>query len=295
MGRIGARLSGIELKLLRQLDAANAAVTLSNLRLASGHNITKPSDNPSGFVALNGLQYQLNSVTSAMANVTAASNVVSQAQLQIDKIRTQLDTIRSKALEDADHSLTAEERAANQEAIDAAIVEINRLSQTDIGGRRVLDGSADFQRSGVNSAQVTSVDVIRLINPSGQTVAGSVTTAAQRAELQYTGTGGNTVSATATVTLSGTRGSAEISFTAGEALIAARDRINDNSYLTSVTASLSGNVITLSSVDYGSEVSVSLQTSSGTFTVTGGAHIGSVIGPRGIATRHSECSRARLE
>ncbi len=45
MGRIGANISGIELKLLNRLAQADAAATLNSLRLASGKKIGSPRDN----------------------------------------------------------------------------------------------------------------------------------------------------------------------------------------------------------------------------------------------------------
>ncbi len=52
MGRIGARLSGIERTLLNRLAEANAAATINSLRLATGQKIHAPSHGPSAFLAL---------------------------------------------------------------------------------------------------------------------------------------------------------------------------------------------------------------------------------------------------
>ena len=84
---------------------------------------------------------------------------MSKTQLALDQIRANLDVIRTKALEDENQTLTANQRAANQAAIDAAIVEINRLAASDINGRRVLDGSANFRFSGLNPSQVADLRV----------------------------------------------------------------------------------------------------------------------------------------
>ena len=159
MGRIGAHLSGIERALLNSLAEANAAATINSLRLATGKNVNAPSDDPSAFLALSQIQGRLSTVTATMANVTAASSMVSQAQTTLDQIRTQLNTLRTELLKDEDGSLTAEQRAEAQANIDAAITEIESLAATEIDGRRLLDGSADYTVSGRNSSQVADLRV----------------------------------------------------------------------------------------------------------------------------------------
>lgn len=287
MGRIGANLSGIELRLLNKLAEANAAATLNALRLTTGAKINSPSDNPSGFIALSQFQSDLANVNSTLANINAASSLVSQVQLALDQVRTQLNTIRTKALADADQSLTADERAANQAAIDDAITEINRLAASDIAGRRLLDGSANFNIQGASNSQVRQVEVYSLGDSTGQTISGQVTTPAQRAVLTHTeGTG--LITADGTFTLSGDRGSSTISVETGDTLSEVADRINLESHLTGVTASVTGNDLKLSSINYGSQAEVEIDVTSGAFAVTGGNGDGTANGVDAVATINGE-------
>ncbi|MGA2796144.1 MAG: hypothetical protein ABSE63_01065 [Thermoguttaceae bacterium] len=71
MARIGSALTGIERRLLNSLALANAQVTLSSYRMATGHKIKGSSDDPSASVAL-----------SAIAGLT----VVNQQRLSIVKM-----------------------------------------------------------------------------------------------------------------------------------------------------------------------------------------------------------------
>ncbi|MHB1036453.1 MAG: flagellin [Pirellulales bacterium] len=282
MSRIGASLSGIERSLLNRLAEANAAVTLSALRVASGHKINHPSDNPSAFFALSNFQSESNTVTHTLANVTDASQMVGQAQLALDEVRVQLDTIRDLALADEDQALTPTQRAANQTAIDAAVTEINRLAGTDIGGRRVLDGSANFDFSGINSAQVFNLDV-SATGGATRTVSGTVSAAANQAQLTHTeGTG--LVAADATFLLSGDRGEVSLSVTTGETLATVAQRVNQESHRTGVTASVAGNDLRFTSIDYGSDAAVRIETTSGTFVITGGDADGTAHGTDAVAT-----------
>jgi flagellin-like hook-associated protein FlgL len=269
MSRIGARLSGLERTLLNRLAEANAAATINALRMATGQKINAPSDNPSAFMTLSLLQSRLTTVTAATANVTAASSMISQVQSTLDEIRTQLNTIRTELLQDEDGGLTSEERAEAQANIDAAIQQINDLVATHIEGRRLLDGSADFDISGRNSSQVRQLRVYSTVFGSTPMISGTVLAAATQAELLYTGSLGK-IADSATFTLSGARGSAEITVTKDEALGVAADRINDKSHLTGVTASVEGDELTLTSVEYGSRIEIAVEVTFGTFDVTGG-------------------------
>jgi len=284
MSRIGATLSGVERTLLNRLAEADAAVTINNLRLATGRKINRPADSPSGFVEIDRLESRLSGVGTTLTNVTNASGVVSTAQLALDGIRTQLQLIRTKAVEDEDQALSSTDRAANQAAIDAAIVEINRLAGSTTGaGRPLLDGSSNVQITGRNASQVFDLSVSSLGTGATETIDVNVTSAGTRSTLTYTGAGGQTTAA-ATITVTGNTGSASISVANAENLTDVRDRINLESHKTGVTAAVSGDTLTLNSVEFGTQATASVQVSSGTFTVTGADPDGIARGTDAVAT-----------
>jgi len=267
MGRIGASLNGIERTLLNRLAEANAAANLNALRLVTLRRINAPRDDPHAFVSLSQLETQRSLVASTLSNVTAASVRVSEAQLAIDQIRTQLETIRAMALEDQDQALTASQRAANQAAIDAAIEQIGLLATTESGGRRLLDGSADFFVDGLNAEQIEALEVYARGAAPAPTIAGAVSTAATQGSVTYTGASSQTTSA-ATFTLIGIRGSSVITVANAEPLAEVATRVNLDSHLTGVTASVAGDVLTFTSIDYGSRSGVAIVVDSGTFNTS---------------------------
>jgi flagellin len=267
IGRIGATISGVELRLLNQLNEANTAASLNALRLATGKKINSPADDPTAFINLSELESQRSLVTSTLANVTEASSIVSQVQLTLDQIRTQLDTIRAKAVEDEDQGLSASERTANQLAIDAAIDEIGALVNTTIDGRRVLDGSAHFEVSGVNNAQIDEVQVISLGANTSKTVSGTVTTAAQQAQYAHDDPDNDgRLDDAVSFNVTGSRGTVTITGVNNEFYTSLATKINLESHLTGVTASVSGDDLIFTSVEYGSRETVSVTVNSGTFT-----------------------------
>jgi flagellin-like hook-associated protein FlgL len=265
MGRIGASLSGFELKLLNRLQEANAAATLNALRLTTGKRINSPRDNPSTFTAIEQFNTQLSTVKAAMSNVTAASSIVSQAQLNLDNVRTQLNTIRTKLIENEDGSLTADQKLANQAAIDTAIAEINSLASAEAGGKRVLDGSADFIVTGVNNSQISSIRVSSRGPDSAPTIDGSVTGAGTQATHTHTESGG-TFSSAVTITLTGERGAASITIGSGDTVTQAVAAINAESHNTGVTAAVNGDDIDFTTVDYGTDAILKVEVVSGSFT-----------------------------
>jgi flagellin-like hook-associated protein FlgL len=284
MARIGLTLSGIERSLLNRLADANAAVTLSSLRMATGHKINYPRDDPSAFVALSSLQAQMSGVTAALSNVTAAGSMVTQTRSTLTQIRTQLNTARTELVKDESHSLSSAQRAECQAKIDAAIDQINTLSGATINGRRVLDGSADYTFLGRDYNQVTDLAVYAT-NAVNQAISGRVNTTATHAELAYTGDADNKVTANATFTLTGNRGSLVVTVTSGQLLSDVAATINNNSHKTGVTAAVDGDLhkLTFTTVDYGSSATIAVAVSSGTFSVTGGNGNGTANGANASA------------
>jgi len=284
MGRIRATLSGIERGLLNRLAEADAAATISHMRLATGQLIRFPRDDPAGFVRLSRLRSQWNLVNATMKNVAAAGSLITQGRIALGNIRTQLDAIRAELLKDEDRSLTSDQRLAAQATIDEAIAQIGRLATARIDGRPLLDGSANFRISGRHPGQVRQ---LRVYSTGGAavTVSGSVIEPATRAVLTHQGLSDNRVEQAATLVLTGNLGSVEIAVAAGESLDDVAARINDRSHKTGVTAAVDAEQHTLSllSVAYGLNARVAVAVSSGTFAVTGGNGDGTAQGTDVVA------------
>jgi hypothetical protein len=123
--------------------------------------------------------------------------------------------------------------------------------------------------SSVNPSQINNFQVVAAEPDSERTLSGSVTQTATVAELTYTGFIG-LVTNNANFTLTGNLGSAAITANALESLTTLRNRINLQSGVTGVVASVSGNTLTLSSSGVGSAATVAVTVNSGTFNTSGG-------------------------
>ncbi len=271
MSRIGTILSGTEFMLLNRLAKNQAAATLSALRLTSGHVINAPSDDPSGFVQLSGMQSRLALVQQSARNVTAATSIASQTQLKLDQIHTQISAIRTALLTDEDGSLTTDQRSTQQATIDAALATIDSLSSSDIGGRSLLAGAAAIRTSGRNASQVTSVSV--------SSAAGDMrTSSGSQAVLTYTGANGLTVD-NSNITILGKSGGLTINVATTDSLAEIAHKINGDTARTGVAAEAVGNNLYLRSTGASSQDWVRVVTNSGDdFAVTGATSGGKAFG-----------------
>jgi flagellin-like hook-associated protein FlgL len=277
--RIGATISGIELKLLNSIAESTAAANENAIRIATGQRVRSPSDDPATFVKIVKLEGRISKVQSAASRVDAASANAAQTQLTLDSIQTQLTAIRTALLTDEDQSLSSSQRDAKQAEIDTAIELINSLAATEIGGRSRLDGSTNFTISGKRDHQIQRLEVYSV---EENEIFGTVTTRAQRGTITYTGASGN-IQSNASFTLTGKQGSTAVTVTSGETLVAAAARINLDSHDTGVVAEVSNDTLTFRTVDYGENATIAVAVSSGTFAVAGGNGDGTAQGIDAIA------------
>lgn len=281
MARISTNLSGIERALLNRMAEASAAAAQSALRLATGKKINGPGDDPGAFVALSGLQSQMSLASAAMSNATAAEAIAAGAGTALAQIRYQLNDVIRYELENLD-PLHPEEAQAK---IDDAIAAINTLAATPIEGHRLLDGSASFVVSGLDSSQVRE---LRVYSTRGgeHAIEGTIATTAARAEQVYTGDADNKVTSNAAITVTGNLGSIELAVTAGQTLSEVSAAVNAKSHLTGVTASVdeAAHTLTFASVRYGTRARVEVTAAvPGTFDVSG-----SGFGSDAVATINGE-------
>ncbi len=146
MTRIGNYFSSVDLSAQNALNRAVNALAESSLRLSTLARINHGRDDPAGLIALEQLRAELTSLEAADSNAARAASTVDVADSALAQVGDLLNTIQGKLVESASEgTLSPEQRAANQAQIDAALEAIDRIgSSTSIGGRKLLDGSAEF-------------------------------------------------------------------------------------------------------------------------------------------------------
>ena len=136
------------------------------------------------------------------------------------------------------------------------------LSSIDLGSAAFVDLqplAAEQQTTvaGVSSAQLAQFAVSSFTAGASETLAGSLESAAQRAELVYHGASGN-IAGTASFRLQGERGAVDVTVTGGETLTAAAARINEATAATGVIATVDGDDIRLTSDTIGAAARVEI-------------------------------------
>ena len=231
---------------VRTLKNANNKLDTAIQRLSTGSQINSGKDNPSGLIGGEKLRLKVTTIEQSIKNSNRASNVIATADGALGEISGLLNQIRGLVQEGLNTgALSDTEIEANQLQIDTALSAINRISSnTTFGGDKLIDGSKGFNTSftAANAAKVSDFQVNEALlgSRTSITVDATVTSAAEQAELRYTG--GDITSAT-TLEVSGAVGSQVIQFDAGSTVANVRDAINSVSDSTGVSATIGNGLV----------------------------------------------------
>jgi flagellin len=226
---------------LRNLNKANSSLDTALQRLSTGSQINKGSDNPSGLIGGEKLRFQVTTIEQSIKNSNRASNVIATADGALGEISGLLNQVRGLVQEGLNQgALSSTEIEANQLQIDAALSAINRISSnTTFAGDKLLDGSKSFVTSVSSSdaAKLSDFQVHEALPGSNSSIAinATVTSAAEKAELRYSG---GTVSSATTLEVAGAKGSQVLNFDAGSTVTNISEAINAVRDTTGVTASV---------------------------------------------------------
>jgi len=245
-------LNSAALQSSRVLRSNDDMVTRSIERLSSGYKINRAADNPAGLAISEALRAQIGGLKQAISNTQDAVNMVKTAEGALTEVHSLLRSMRDLAV----HALNtgavdATQLAADQAQIRSAIEALNRIADTTaFGGRKLLDGTAGVQ------AQVTSgLTNGQFISGSTATKSGTYTITINTAATQRTVVGANAYTAANGAIIIN---NVSVALTATDTAATAVAKINLVSGQTGVTASQSNNIITLTSVAYGSGAKIDI-------------------------------------
>ncbi len=189
------------------LNRANASLSQSLTRLSTGLRINTGKDDPAGLIASENLRSDITSIKKAITNTDRANQVIATADSALGQVSSLLNDIRGLVTESANSgALSDDQIAANQLQIDSSLKALNRIAQTTtFQGRRLLDGSLDFQTSaGTDFSKLSALQ----INQANLGAAGevnvdiNVTSAATKASVEVGGITAGVTGAKATGSLS---------------------------------------------------------------------------------------------
>lgn len=262
------------LRALQNLQQTDISQRRTLEHLSTGFRINRASDDPSGFVISERLRAQVTSLNQAVENSQNASNLIGTAEAALREVNNLLVQIR-ESIVFALNSNSAEQIAAEQDAVDNALISIDRIAQTTrFADRKLLDGTSAIETastlgSGIrdmvvrnaqfdaNSSITLSVDLRSVASRAGDVFLSSDGTAEGfRSALSDT-----------VIRITGSKGTQDISLSSGATSTSFRSAVNAFTGNTGIYAS-GGR---LYSVDYGSGETISVQVLSGSFNIGAGA------------------------
>ena len=249
----------------RNLNTSQSSLETALQRLSSGLRINSAKDDSAGLAISQRMTAQIRGLNQAARNANDGISLAQTAEGALAEIGNNLQRMRELAVQSANASNSASDRASLDAESTQLIAEITRVSgQTSFNGTVLLDGSFTSKtfQVGANANQTISVTSIADARATGLgsnilLAAGTLmgTTKAAAADL----TGGNTVAVEAGLTVTTVNGGTTAAF--GYAALADAKAIaaaiNTNAATVGVTATAS-NSATLSAVSAAGTVSFTL-------------------------------------
>lgn len=170
----------------RNLMSTQSSLQTSITRLSSGLRINSAADDAAGLAISNRMTSQLNGLDQAERNANDGISLAQTAQGALQGITDNLQRVRQLAVQSANATNSASDRAALDQEVQQRLAEIDRVaSTTSFNGLHILDGTfgaANFQ-VGANSGETINVNLSSGVRSTqiGQiasTTSGAVSTAA---------------------------------------------------------------------------------------------------------------------
>jgi flagellin len=143
----------------RQLAQNNNALSKSFQRLSSGLRINSAQDDAAGLAISNRLTSQIRGLNQAVRNSNDAMSLAQTAESALGETNSMLQRIRELAVQAANDTYTATDRAAIQTEVDQLLSEVDRIAtQTEFNGRSLLDGSFNGMRFQVGANEGQNIE-----------------------------------------------------------------------------------------------------------------------------------------
>ncbi len=296
--------------LYAQNNVANSqsALATSIQRLSSGLRINSAKDDAAGLAIAARMTSQIGGLTQAAQNANDGISLAQTAEGALAQVTNDLQTMRNLAVQAANGTNSASDRASLQASVSQLQQDINQIAtNTQYNGLNLLDGTLtnlQFQ-IGANANQT----ILATVGNAGANAIGNYqvaqagTTGLITSAVAGTGTAGttadiavnNVVGGTLTVAGTGANSSSALTITAGETAYAIAQAVNaakgtttvSASALTTATLDISGitvgNTVNLTLVGApGSSVTISATPSSTTDVTSLAAQINAASGSTGI-------------
>jgi len=124
------------------LNAARAGAETAMERLSSGQRINSAADDAAGLSIASRMTAQITGIRAAIKNANDGISLMDTAEGAMAEVTNMLQRMRELALQSANDTNSANDRAASQSEVDALSIEIDRIAvTTTFNGINILDGS----------------------------------------------------------------------------------------------------------------------------------------------------------
>ncbi len=265
MSRINHNISSLQA--IHRLIANQNDLSVRLERLSSGLRINSGKDDPAGLIASENLRAEIKGINGAIENSVRANNVVSTAEGALNEVSSLLLEVRGLVTTAANTGgMAGEELEANQLQVDSILESIDRIANTtQFNGKKLLDGSLEYNLSSVNTANLSEVRLYGAKVPDNATmpIVVEVTDSAEFAQVMFSGAG-TSANNVVSIRVAGDKGSEVFSFAASTAVSAMAATVNSFTDTTGVSATVSGTAaLYFNGTSYGSDSFVTV-TSIGT-------------------------------
>jgi len=147
----------------RNLNSSQNAVNTALQRLSTGLRINSAKDDAAGLAISERMSTQINGLNQAVRNANDGISLAQTAEGALSQIGTNLQRIRTLAVQSANSTNSAEDRASLQKEVAQLAAEIDRVAKdTDFNGTKLIDGSFSAQKFqvGANAGQTITIDSI---------------------------------------------------------------------------------------------------------------------------------------
>lgn len=236
---LGINTNVASLSAQNQLNKSQELSNQALERLSSGLRINSAKDDAAGLAISTRFQAQISGLNQAVRNANDGISLAQTAEGALGETVNSLQRIRELAVQSANDTNSASDRASLQEEVDQLLSEVNRIADTtQFNGQNILDGSftaANFQ-VGANAGQTigVSIDSARAnqIGSFDLTTDGTGSDAVTAAAAPGT----SAVLATEDLTITGSLGTTAIAVDAGDSAKTIADAVNAATSSTGVKA-----------------------------------------------------------
>ena len=153
----------ISLNAQRNLGTSGASLATTIQRLSSGLRINSARDDAAGLAISERFSTQIRGLDVAVRNANDGISLAQVAEGSLTEIGNNLQRIRELAVQSANASNSASDRAALNAEVKQLASEIDRVAkQADFNGTKLLDGSFSSQlfQVGANAGQAIAIDKV---------------------------------------------------------------------------------------------------------------------------------------